>query len=192
MAKRVFFSFHYDDVKTFRVNVVRNHSLTKEVGQAGFFDASIWEDAELHGDSAVKRLIDTNLQNTSVTCVLIGTHTWNRRWVRYEIMKSYERKNTLVGIHINSIPDKYRITYPQGKNPFDYLGFYIDSQGRMNDYQENNGLQWLTYKDLKPTFKTFNRQYWDDGYKLSNGVSCYDWMNNNGYQNFSRWIELAK
>lgn len=29
MAKRVFFSFHYKDVINFRVNVVRNHKLTK-------------------------------------------------------------------------------------------------------------------------------------------------------------------
>ncbi len=192
MAKRVFFSFHYDDVKTFRVNVVRNHSLTKEVGQAGFFDASIWEDAELHGDIAVKRLIDSNLINTTVTCVLIGTHTWNRRWVRYEIMKSYERGNALIGIHINSIPDKNRMIYPRGKNPFDYLGFYIDSKGRRSNYLENNGLQWITFNDLKPMPKRFNLNYWDKGYKLSNWVPCYDWMANVGYQNFSKWIEVAK
>ena len=49
MARRVYFSFHYEDVITFRANVVRNHGLTKEVGTSGFFDASIWEDAELHG-----------------------------------------------------------------------------------------------------------------------------------------------
>ncbi|MGH7979250.1 MAG: hypothetical protein ACREE6_07730 [Limisphaerales bacterium] len=42
MAKQVFFSFHYEDVKTFRANVVRNHGFTKENGQeAGFFDASV-------------------------------------------------------------------------------------------------------------------------------------------------------
>jgi hypothetical protein len=30
MAKRVFFSFHYQDVIDFRANVVRNHWLTKK------------------------------------------------------------------------------------------------------------------------------------------------------------------
>lgn len=60
MAKRVFFSFHYDDVKTFRANVVRNHGITKPE-EAGFFDASIWEDAKRHGDAAVTRLINSNL-----------------------------------------------------------------------------------------------------------------------------------
>lgn len=45
MAKRVFFSFHYQDVIDFRVNVVRNHKITKS-DNAGYFDASIWEDAK--------------------------------------------------------------------------------------------------------------------------------------------------
>ena len=45
MAKRVFFSFHYQDVIDFRANVVRNHKTTKHEG-AGYFDASIWEDAK--------------------------------------------------------------------------------------------------------------------------------------------------
>ena len=88
MAKQVFFSFHYDDVKTFRANVVRNHGFTKENGQeAGFFDASIWEDAKLHGSDSVKRLINSNLDGTTATCVLIGTNTWNRRWVRVRNIK---------------------------------------------------------------------------------------------------------
>lgn len=188
MSRRVFFSFHYDDVKTFRANVVRKHSVTKGVGQSGFFDASIWEDAELHGDLAVKRLINSNLQNTSVTCVLIGSHTWSRRWVRYEIMKSYERGNKLIGIHINSIPDKYRFTYQQGENPFDYLGFYIDSEGKLRNYQEHNGEKWLQYKDLLPERKSFKQTYWNKEYKLSDWVPCYDWIADNGYQNFGRWV----
>ena len=47
MAKRVFFSFHYQDVIDFRANVVRNHWITKSDREdAGFFDASIWETAK--------------------------------------------------------------------------------------------------------------------------------------------------
>jgi hypothetical protein len=107
MAKRVYFGFDYEDVKTFRTNVVRNHDLLKrEVQGVGFYDASIWEDTELHGADAVKRLINRNLENTSSTCILIGTRTWQRRWVRYEIMKSYDQGNTLMGVHINGITDK--------------------------------------------------------------------------------------
>lgn len=188
MSKRVFFSFHYDDVISFRANVVRNHDLTKETGTAGFFDSSIWEDAELHGDDSVKRLINSNLENTSVTCVLIGTHTWERRWVRYEILKSFDRGNTLLGIQINSIPDKNRLISTQGPNPFNYLGFFIDEYGRRSCYQEKNGLEWMIYKDLTSSSDNYDRKWWNRGYTLSEWVPCYDWVVDEGYKNFASWI----
>ena len=40
MAKRVFFSFHYQDVIDFRANVVRKHNVTKDKNSK-FFDALI-------------------------------------------------------------------------------------------------------------------------------------------------------
>jgi hypothetical protein len=47
MAKRIFFSFHYQDVIDFRANTVRNHWLLKKDREdAGFFDASVWEKAK--------------------------------------------------------------------------------------------------------------------------------------------------
>jgi hypothetical protein len=192
MAKRVFFSFHYEDVKTFRANVVRNHDLTKENGDAGFYDASIWEDAKKHGDVAVKRLVNSGLENTSVTCVLIGTDTWKRPWVRYEILKSYDRENRLFGVHINSVTDKNKQTFPQGPNPFDFLGFVISSDGKKLIYYEYIGNDWQVYKELPDKAANYDKQYWGKGYKLSNWVACYDWTNNNGYENFPTWVENAK
>jgi len=109
MARRVFFSFHYQDVIDFRANVVRNHKITKD-DNSGYFDASIWESAKKQGEVALKRLINGGLDNTSVTAVLVGSQTYARRWVHYEIMKSLERGNKLVGVHINGIPDKNRQT----------------------------------------------------------------------------------
>src|SRR5438105_4690502 len=156
--RRVFFSFHYEDVITFRANVVRKHDVTKEVGEAGFFDTSLWEATKLQGKPALKRLINSGLEQTSVTCVLIGTETWKRPWVRYEILKSYERGNALLGIHINSINDRNKQTFPQGLNPFDYLGFYIDEYGKRPSYQELNGTNWNHYEDLVPAVTTFDRE----------------------------------
>jgi len=193
MARKVFFSFHYEDVKTFRANVVRKHGLTKEnVQEAGFFDASIWEDAKKHGDESVKRLINSNLENTSLTCALIGTETWKRRWVRYEILKSYDRGNLLFGVHINSVPDKNRQTFSQGLNPFDYLGFVISEDGRKLTYYEHDGTSWKFYQELQAKTTSFDRQYWGKGYKLSNWVLCYDWIRDDGYNNFATWVENAK
>lgn len=193
MAQYVFFSFHYDDVKTFRANVVRNHGFTKANGQeAGFFDASIWEDAKRHGDESIKRLINSNLDGTTVTCALIGTGTWSRRWVRYEILKSYDRGNKLFGVHINSVTDKNRQTFLQGKNPFDYLGFVISADGKKHTYYEHDGVNWKIYQDLPAKSTSYNRQYWGKGFKLSTWVKCYNWTAENGYSNFATWVENAK
>ncbi len=193
MARRVFFSFHYEDVKTFRANVVRNHHITKEYrDEAGFFDASIWEDAKKHGDISVKKLINSGLESTSVTCVLIGTETWKRRWVRYEILKSYDRGNSLFGVHINSVPDKNKKTFKNGVNPFDYLGFIVSDDGKVVTYYEHNGTDWKVYQDLPPDrTSSFDRQHWGKRFQLSDWVPCYDWVKNDGYNNFKNWIENA-
>jgi hypothetical protein len=119
MARSVFFSFHYQrDIS--RVNVVRNHFLT--VGgynSAGYWDHSLWEKVKRDGELAIKRLIDQGLQNTSVTVVLIGAETAQRRWVKYEIEKSHERGNGMLGIYIHNIANLEQQTDNRGANPFD-------------------------------------------------------------------------
>src|SRR3990172_610485 len=102
MARRVFFSFHYErDVS--RANVVRNSWVTQDREAAGFFDAGLWEEAKRKGDAAIKKMIDDALQNTSVTAVLIGKETSSRPYVQYEIDQSMARGNGLVGVWINAI-----------------------------------------------------------------------------------------
>jgi MTH538 TIR-like domain (DUF1863) len=192
MARRVFFSFHYDDVKTFRANVVRKHDMLKTREEAGFFDASIWEDAKRHGDASVKRLINNSLQNTSVTCVLIGTETWRRRWVRYEILKSYERGNKIFGVRINSVRDKDKKTLKAGRNPFSYLGFTISKSGFTRTFYEREGPEWEVYQDLpKTTGLEYAAKWCDRGYTLSKWVPISDWMADDGYENFADWVENA-
>ena len=81
--------------------------------------------------SRIKLLVDNELIGASVTCVLIGSETYSRRWVRYEIMKSLEMKKGLLGVGINWIKDKKGNTkFWPGENPFDYLGFEISKDGR--------------------------------------------------------------
>src|SRR6202007_546106 len=119
MANRVFFTFHYQDVIDFRANVVRNHWLIKPDREAaGFYYGSAWEKAKSEGgDAALKRLINGGLDNTSNTCVLIGSSTYARPWARYEILKSFKRGNHLFGVHINAIKGKDGLTKIAGPNP---------------------------------------------------------------------------
>lgn len=118
MARRAFFSFHYErDI--WRANVVRNSWVTQPDREvAGYWDASLWEEAKKQGDIALKRMINRGLENTSVTVVLIGAETASRPWVLYEIEKSLERGNGLLGVYINGIKDRFGNGDSAGPNPF--------------------------------------------------------------------------
>ncbi|MDO8770521.1 MAG: TIR domain-containing protein [Burkholderiaceae bacterium] len=188
MARRCFFSFHYQDVIDFRANVVRNHNVTKD-DNGGFFDGSIWESSKKQGDLALKRLIHGGLENTSVTVVLIGSQTYARRWVQYEIMKSIERGNAVLGIHINGIRDRHGATHPQGPNPFEYLGLQIGADGRTGTPTVWSGQQWAYYDDLEAF--SINEQSVDKRGKnlqLKTWLRTYDWVTDDGFNNFSRWV----
>jgi len=192
MAKRVFFSFHYDDVKAFRANVVRNHWLTKpDRESAGFFDASVWETAKRTGPDAVKRVINTGLKNTSVTVVLVGSETYDRRWVRYEIVKSMQRGNGLFGIHINGIRDRYKQTKADGPDPFEHLALTYNQEGTALTLSEWKNGGWRKFsdatgyslKDQRPSAQ------WGNTYQLNKWYRVYDWTGDDGYNNFASWID---
>jgi hypothetical protein len=116
MARKVFFSFHYRR-DLWRVNVVRNSGMIDGVSAAGFHDESLWEETKSKGEDAVKNLINTGLNGTSVTVVLIGAETSGRRYVTYEIEKSISCGNGLLGIYVNNIKDKDGRIDPLGAVP---------------------------------------------------------------------------
>lgn len=119
MARRVFFSFHYKDVIEFRANVVRKHWVVKpDREEAGYFDASIWEEAQKTNDLGLTRLINGALDNTSATCILVGSQTYARPWVRYEIIKSICRGNRVFAVHINQIKGKDQLTKSEWPQPY--------------------------------------------------------------------------
>lgn len=112
MAHKTFFSFHYErDVQ--RASVVRNSSQFKNNITPEWIDASLWE-ATKPSDAAIRTLIGNALDRTTVTAVLIGTNTVNRRWVQYEIEQSISRGNGLLGIYIHNIRGFNGITDARG------------------------------------------------------------------------------
>ena len=143
MARRVFFSFHYG-ADVWRASQIRNSWLTKPDREAaGFWDAAAWEQVKRQGKEAIEWWIDRELQNTSVTAVLIGTETAYREYVQYEIKQSYSRGNGMLGVYIDLCRDKTGLTCVRGANPFSQ--FYIDTQ------------QGHTYlSDLYPTYDWVN------------------------------------
>jgi MTH538 TIR-like domain (DUF1863) len=116
MARRVFFSFHYQN-DIWRANQVRNAHIVEGTAAAGFHDGSLWEEAKKKGDAAIKKLIDDGLQGTTVTAVLIGSETANRKYVGYEIQQSIARGNGLLGIYIHNLKDQKGNTSTRGAIP---------------------------------------------------------------------------
>lgn len=116
MARRVFFSFHYQrDI--WRVNQIRNIGEIVGTAAAGFHDASLWEEAKKKGDTAIKKMIDDALLNTSVTVVCIGAASAGRKYIDYEISQSIARGNGLVGIQIHELKDRLGNTDLAGATP---------------------------------------------------------------------------
>lgn len=121
--RKVFFSFKYEDVS--RAMVVRNSWVAQGKESAGFIDAADFEKVKKQGDQAIKNWIDRQLEGTSVTVVLVGEKTCSSRWVKYEIEKSKEIGNGLLGIDISKIKDlKGNTTDRCGQIPSGY-DFYL-------------------------------------------------------------------
>ncbi len=193
MAKRVFFAFHYQDVIDFRANVVRQHWVTKpNRDAAGFFDSSIWESAKRQGSIALKRLINSGLDGTSVTCVLIGSQTYSRPWVRYEILKSFKKGNSIFAVHVNPIKGKDERTKAKGPNPLSYVGVTYSDSGLTTTLHEKVNDKWKPYAEIdgSASYQTGGvaQQYRRKGFNLARWYKVYDWVEDNGYDNFSTWV----
>ncbi|HTF28715.1 MAG TPA: TIR domain-containing protein [Flavitalea sp.] len=139
MAKNVFFSFHYDN-DVWRAQVVRKSWVTKPNRAAwGVIDKADFESLQKNGEEAVKRWIDSQLEGTTVTVVLIGSETLSRPFVKYEIKKSIDRKNKIIGVFVNKIEDQNQNTSSRG----DVTGFNYPLYDWKDDKGYDNLGDWV-------------------------------------------------
>jgi hypothetical protein len=134
MAHRAFFSFHYKhDVH--RAWQIRNVNKFIDVEDAGFYDEGEYRKAKAGGDAAIRRMIDGHLNRSTVTVVLIGTYTWSRPWVLYEIKESVRLHLGLIGIRIHDLegPVLGNPYAPWGPSPEGLLP-YVPPPGSMPIY----------------------------------------------------------
>lgn len=196
LKRRVFFSFHYEN-DIWRANVVRNswryqHLTTRQA--YGFFDASLWENVKRHNPESLKDLIRQGMENTSVTAVLIGSNTYERRWVRYEIARSVVKRNGLVGVRIHLLADRFKRQSYAGPNPLDYMGVYKTDTGALRLAElKSNG--WQVYSDYTNTI-TLPSNWLAPiaSYSvtpLSVYATTYCYITNSGKDNFGKWVAGA-
>ena len=171
--RKVYFAFHFDDIM--RVNVVRNAWKIDRPESAlmrSFYDSSLWERKQLEGDRLVKRLIREGVGYTSAVCVLVGTETWLRRWVKYEIARAVVDERGLLAVHINGIRHHQTLTInSRGTNPLETMA--------VGKVQENNWSPvryYLFQRNAVPDGRGAYRWSWDRYQDYTDPVKRPSWL----------------
>ena len=114
MARRCFFSFHYQ-LDSQRAAQVRSIGAIDGNPLASDND---WEAVLRGGAPAIQRWIDTQLIGRSCTIVLVGQGTAGRPWIEYEIKASWNKGMGVVGVRIHGLKNLLGQTSSPGPNPF--------------------------------------------------------------------------
>ena len=118
--RRVFYSFHYK-LDNWRAMNIRNIGALERNQPV---EPSEWEEVKQGGDRSIKRWIDEHLQGRSCTIVLVGAETAGRKWIQYEIEKSWNDRKGVFGVHIYNMKDRSESQTRKGRNPFIKLPHY--------------------------------------------------------------------
>ena len=120
MKRQVFFSFHYG-ADSWRVSQVRNMGVVE--GDSPFSDNG-WEQVRKYTDESIKRWIGHQMNMRSCVVVLVGAHTAERKWVRYEIEEGWKRGKGICAIDVHNLKDYSGNQSAQGQDPTRL--FYVD------------------------------------------------------------------
>lgn len=117
MARRVFYSFHYKP-DNWRASQVRNMGVIEGNRPATDND---WETITKGGDEKIKKWIAHQMDGKSCVVVLIGSNTAKRKWINYEIVKSWDDKKGVVGVYVHNLKDRNENQSTKGSNPFESI-----------------------------------------------------------------------
>lgn len=117
--RQVFYSFHYKP-DCWRASTVRSIGAIEGNRPAPDND---WETIVGKGDEGIKKWINEQMQYRTCTVVLVGNQTANRKWINYEIIKSWDGGMGVVGICIHGLRNSQGYIAQKGDNPFDYIGY---------------------------------------------------------------------
>lgn len=104
-----------------------------------------------------------------------------------------KRGNSVFGVHINGIKGKDQKTKTKGNNPFDYLGIQYSDDGKSITMLEWKNNKWIEYNEIdgSSSYSIDETAQANKGkfYQLSKFYSIYDWVDDDGYNNFSNWVK---
>ncbi|MCJ1966326.1 TIR domain-containing protein [Candidatus Nanosynbacter sp. TM7-087] len=158
MSRKVFYSFHFTP-DSWRASQVRNIGIVE--GNQPVSDND-WEDVKKGGNDAIQKWINNQLHGRSCTIVLIGKNTAGRKWIKYEIEKSWNDGKGVVGIYVHNLKNVNGEQTSKGNNPFDDFTM------------KRNG------KKLSSIVKVYDPPH-------SDSTDVYDYIKNN----LESWVEEA-
>jgi hypothetical protein len=206
VKRKVYFAFSFADV--LRVNNLR------QIGKVGpresrnartFYDRSIWERRRITNDEGLKNLMRNGVQYSSAVCVLVGTDTWDSRWVKYEIARAVIDGRGLFAVHINSLDHHVRrVPDPLGYNPLHLMGVSRHLNGEFHLWENSVviknietgelGWEWQPYEDYTVAI-SLPRYIAGVGVQhvmpLSWVTRQYDFIVDAGTKNLGAWIDAA-
>lgn len=157
---QVFYSFHFDN-DVFRVQQIRNIGV---IDSSEPVSKNEWEQAR-RTPGGIKRWIDNEMMYKTCVVVLIGSETYRRPWVQYEIERGWNSGKGVIGINIHNLKD------PRTANSFPYYGKCEQGQNPFAQVKLNNGRTLAQY------------------------IPCFEPNPNDAYndisQNILTWIGLA-
>ena len=115
MARKVFFSFHFNN-DFWRTQQVRNMNALEGNPLAS---ANAWEEVKKKGDAAIKKWIDDEMSGRTCAVVLVGSQTASRPWVKYEIEKAWNDNRGVLGIRIHQLLGHDGKSCAAGTSPFE-------------------------------------------------------------------------
>lgn len=119
MARKCFYSFHFKP-DNWRAATVRSIGVIEGNEPASDND---WESiASGHNkDQKIQNWIAGQMRGKTCTIILVGTDTANRKWINYEIVKSWNDGLGVVGINIHGLKNSDGYISTLGANPFNFI-----------------------------------------------------------------------
>ena len=189
--RKVFFSFNWEDARP--ANQIRDVLLSRgKFSDAGVVDETKVLDLERGTEQEIKNWIKTQMQGSSVTCVLIGKNTDKSAWVKYEIERSLKQGNGVMGVLIYGLDNNAEDLLSSVASPPVNYGendFGKNIKTALMSEGSGYGLARLVFPQLAVSatlvglaFASLNP---NDDYKI------YDWLEDKGFENLDDWIEKA-
>ena len=162
-TRSVFYSFHYVP-DNWRASQVRQMGLVEGNQPARDND---WEQVTRGGDKAIQSWIDGQLKGRSCTIVLIGAETAGRKWINYEIEKSWNDGKGVLGIHIHNLLNSQGQSSCKGSNPFQTFTMQKDN-AKLSGIVKTYDVQSTDSKAVYNTIKTNISSWIEEAIRIRN------------------------